>query len=117
MPGFASVEELNQSLAWLNATAEEKDLSAINDSLVGKFHDQCMYRNHCQPCPKGIEIAQVTKLADLAEKGLTDELRGQYAALDIAGGDCIQCGSCTKHCPFGIDAMGNMARAKTVFGR
>lgn len=116
VPGFASVEELNQSLAWLTATEKEKDLSAINDSLVGKFHDQCMYCNHCQPCPKSIDIAQVTKLADLAEKGLTDELHSQYAVLDVAGGDCIQCGSCTKRCPFGIDAMGNMARAKTIFG-
>lgn len=112
VPGFASVEELEQSLAWLTAADEEKDLSVINDSLVGKFHDQCMYCNHCQPCPKKIDIAQVTKLADLAEKGVTDELRAQYAELAV---DCIQCGSCTKRCPFGIDAMGNMARAKNLF--
>lgn len=43
VPGFASVEELNQSLDWLTATEGEKDLSTINDSLVGKFHNQCMY--------------------------------------------------------------------------
>lgn len=116
VPGFASVDELNQSLAWLTATEKEKDLSIISESLAGKFHGQCMYCNHCQPCPKSIDIAQVTKLADLAEKDLTDEIRSQYTALATHGGDCIWCGSCTKRCPFGIDAMGNMARATAVFG-
>ena len=45
VPGFASVEELNQSLAYLTATEEERDFREINDSLLGKFNNQCMYCN------------------------------------------------------------------------
>lgn len=116
VPGFASVEELNQSLAYLTATEKERDFSEINDSLLGKFNNQCMYCNHCQPCPKQIDIAEVTKLADMAEKEMTDDLKGRYQALEVNASDCLHCGACTKRCPFGIDASANMARAERIFG-
>ena len=116
VPGFASVEELNQSLAYLTATEEERDFSEINDSLLGKFNNRCMYCNHCQPCPKQIDIAEVTKLADMAEKEMTDDLKGRYQALEVSASDCLHCGACTKRCPFGIDASANMARAERIFG-
>lgn len=116
VPGFASVEELNQSLAYLTATEEERDFSEINDSLLGKFNNQCMYCNHCQPCPKQVDIAEVTKLADMAEKEMTDNLKGRYQALEVNASDCVHCGACTKRCPFGIDASANMARAERIFG-
>lgn len=115
VPGFASVDELNQSLAYLTATDEERDFSEINDSLLGKFNNQCMYCNHCQPCPKKIDIAEVTKLADMAEKEMTPELRARYDALEVNASDCLHCGACTKRCPFGVDASANMARAEKVF--
>ena len=116
VPGFANVDELNQSLAYLTAGEEEKDFSEIQESLVGQFANQCMYCNHCQPCPKKIDIAEGTKLADMAEKEMTDELRERYAALLVTGEDCIHCGSCTRRCPFGIDASENMRRAQKIFG-
>lgn len=116
VPGFASVEELNQSLAYLTATEEERDFSEIHDSLLGKFNNQCMYCNHCQPCPRQIDIAEVTKLADMAEKEMTDDLIGRYQALEVNASDCLHCGACTKRCPFGIDASANMAKAERIFG-
>ena len=116
VPGFANVDELNQSLAYLTASGEEKDFSEIQESLVGQFANQCMYCNHCQPCPKKIDIAEVTKLADMAEKEMTDELRERYAALLVTGEDCVHCGSCTRRCPFGIDVSENMRRAQRIFG-
>lgn len=116
VPGFASVDELNQSLAWLTATEEERDFSQIDDSLVGKFQNQCMYCNHCQPCPRKIDIAEVTKLADMAGHGVSDELTRRYSALSVPASKCIHCGACTKRCPFGIDAERNMRRAQKQFG-
>ena len=114
--GCHTVEEVLEAVKYYDVTDEGRSYAHIfSGGNTIHMTGRCMYCNHCQPCPKSIDIAQVTKLADLAEKGLTDELRSQYAALDVAGGDCIQCGSCTKRCPFGIDAMGNMARAKTIF--
>lgn len=116
VPGFASVDELNQTLAWLTATEEERDFSQIGDSLVGKFQNQCMYCNHCQPCPQGIDIAEVTKLTDMAQNNVTDDLFRRYSGLTATAGNCLHCGACTKRCPFGIDAERNMRRAQERFG-
>ena len=74
-----------------------------------------MYCNPCQTCPQLIDIAEVTKLADAAERGVTLELRARYAQLRTNGDDCIHCGACTRRCPFGIDAEANMARAARLF--
>ena len=115
VPGVASVEELQESLAYLTATEEERDFSEINDSLVAKFRSQCMYCNHCQPCPQKIDIAEVTKLADLAEEGMTEELRNRYDALEAKASDCLHCGACARRCPFNIDAPANMRRAAELF--
>lgn len=46
---------------------------------------------------------------------MTDDLRTRYAALPGNAQDCIQCGACSKRCPFGIDAAANMRRAKEIF--
>lgn len=116
VPGFASVDELNQTLAWLTATEEERDFSQIDDSLVGKFRNQCMYCNHCQPCPQGIDIAEVTKLTDMAQNNVTDDLFRRYSGLTATAGNCLHCGACTKRCSFGIDAERNMRRAQERFG-
>lgn len=116
VPGVASVEELNQTLAYLTATEQEKDFSEIDDSIVAKFQNRCMYCNHCQPCPQQIDVAEVTKLADMAEQEMSDELRKRYDALESKGGDCVACGACVERCPFGIDATENMKRAERIFG-
>jgi predicted aldo/keto reductase-like oxidoreductase len=115
VPGFSSVEEMEQALEYLSASEEEKDFSQIGNSLVGRFNNRCMYCNHCQPCPEKIDIGEVTKLADMAEHGMTEELKLRYAALEQDASKCIQCGACSRRCPFDIDAMANMMRAKALF--
>ena len=115
VPGFANVRELQEGLAYFTATEEEKDLSSIRKSLLGQFSGQCMYCNHCQPCPVKIDIAEVTKLADMAEKGMPDALKARYAALPVKADACLACGACTKRCPFDIDAAANIARAAKLF--
>ncbi|MEG1158171.1 MAG: 4Fe-4S dicluster domain-containing protein, partial [Christensenellaceae bacterium] len=75
----------------------------------------CMYCNHCQPCPKKIDIAAVTECKDLAENGMTQALRERYRKLSANADDCIACGACTKRCPFGIDVVSNMRRAAELF--
>lgn len=115
VPGFKDVNELEQSLKYLTSTPEERDFSEIGDSLLGKFSDHCMYCNHCQPCVQRIDIAEVTKLADMAQQEMTDDLKTRYFELEKNASDCIQCGACTARCPFNIDAAANMQRAQSVF--
>lgn len=116
VPGVNSVEELKQALAYLTVSEKERDFSEIHGSILAKFENRCMYCNHCHPCSSKIDIAEVTKLADMAEIELTNDLRRRYDALEYKGGDCLQCGSCAERCPFGIDAPANMLRAEKLFG-
>lgn len=70
-----------------------------------------MYCGHCAPCPKGIDVASVTKFLNLARaQGMVPEtVREHYAALAHKAGECIACGACSKRCPFGVDAVGKHA--------
>ena len=75
-----------------------------------------MYCGHCAPCPKGIDVASVTKFLNLAKDEIPETVREHYAALKAHGGDCVKCGACEKRCPFGVSIRENMQRAKDVFG-
>lgn len=43
-------------------------------------------------------------------------VREHYASLNVKAGDCVECGSCVKRCPFGVDVIANMREAKRIFG-
>lgn len=77
--------------------------------------DQCVYCNHCLPCPAGIDIGKVNKFSDLYAAG--DMMAGEhYQALTKHASDCVHCGRCTERCPFHLDAEGHVARAARRFG-
>ena len=77
-----------------------------------------MYCGHCAPCPKGIDVASVTKFLNLskAQGSVPETVREHYAALFAKAGDCIACGACEKRCPFGVKVIENMREAKRIFG-
>lgn len=115
VPGFASISEMHAALDYLTSTQLERDFSEINNSIVGKFDNRCMYCNHCQPCPVGLDIAVITRLVDQAKEELTSDLLNQYRQLEAKAEMCIHCGNCTRRCPFGIDAEHNIDTAKRLF--
>ncbi len=118
LPGFKNVKELKAALAYFTATEEEKDYQAdIEKSDAFHFNNQCMYCNHCQPCPQNIDVAEVTKCKDLAEKEMTEEIRQRYHTLERNALDCLLCGTCTERCPFSIDVIKNMEAARRLFHR
>ena len=77
-----------------------------------------MYCGHCAPCPKGIDVATVTKFLNLAraQGGVPETVREHYAVLSQHAGACVGCGACEKRCPFSVPAAENMAQAARVFG-
>ena len=102
LAGAHSVEELEKSAAYCEATPEERDYAAglaafPRVSWVG----HCMYCSHCEPCPMKIDIASV---------------REHYKALEHHAGECIGCGACKARCPFGVQVRENMQEAARVFG-
>ena len=117
--GCKTAEEMQTALSYETASPEERDYSEILShtpkySLKGK----CMYCNHCLPCPKKIDVAQVNKYLDLTEvEGeATATVKEHYAALSAHASDCIACGSCEKNCPFSVQIIERMKKAKEVFG-
>lgn len=119
LPGLSSLHEIDEAAAYCQSSEAERDYSAIAEAPSFQMQGQCMYCNHCQPCPMGIDVAAVTKYLDVAREhggripGATAE---HYKALAVHASDCIECGSCLKHCPFGVDVVVNMQEARRIFG-
>lgn len=119
MSGARSVEDLRLSLAYEDASEEEKDYAAVFATFPKiSWEGHCMYCGHCAPCPKGIDVADVTKFLNLAKaQGMVPEtVREHYKSLRAHASDCVGCGGCEKRCPFKVGAVHNMHEAKEIFG-
>ena len=120
MSGARNVEELKTSIAYEQATDEERDYAAAFAALPKiSWVGHCMYCGHCAPCPVGIDVASVTKFLNLTKaQGMVPEtVREHYAVLPHHAGECIACGACEKRCPFQVPVVENMRQAAEVFGR
>ncbi|MDQ0205194.1 aldo/keto reductase [Pectinatus haikarae] len=118
LAGAHTVEELEISVHYETASMEEKDYAAAFTSFPRiNWKGHCMYCGHCAPCPKGIDVAMVTKLLNLAEaqEKIPETVREHYAILKHTAFECIDCGACEKRCPFHVSVRQNMMRAKEVF--
>ncbi len=116
--GCASVEELHEALKYCTATAEELDYTGVfTHANKVKMTGRCMYCNHCQPCPAGIDIAAVTKFLDLArdQVEIPETVIQHYRALTKSAQDCIMCGKCEANCPFEVKIRDNMKKARELF--
>ncbi len=115
VPCVQTMEHLDTLLGFLNATAEEKDYSVIATFTADKIAGICVYCNHCQPCPAGIDIGLVNKYYDLALAG--DEIAANhYDKLSVKASACLGCGHCDSRCPFGVQQSEKMIEISKRFG-
>jgi hypothetical protein len=117
VPGCKNTDEMRAALAYLDATNEQKDYSAIDANAMWKLLGACMYCNHCLPCPEAIDIAVTTRITDTASYSLDGTVAAQYEWLAVQASACTECGVCTDRCPFGVDVAANMRRAVELFGK
>ena len=81
-------------------TAE--DVATIKKELAGNFCRGCGY---CVPtCPAHIEINNCARMSLLlrrspSELQLTEAVQAKMKKIE----DCIHCGQCSAHCPYGLD--------------
>lgn len=118
LAGARTVEELKVSIAYEEAPDSEKDYAdAFTTMPKISWQGHCMYCGHCAPCPKGIDVASVTKFLNLAvaQGEVPETVREHYGVLSHFAGECIQCGACEKRCPFGVPIIENMKRAEALF--
>ena len=116
VPGCKNLEELADALSYCQAGDKEKEFSAILPAFATFKNGECVYCNHCLPCPSQIDIGQTISIFAQACQHLTPELEAAYAALPARALDCIQCGDCMDRCPFGVDVIQKMEGAAVLFG-
>ena len=119
MCGARTLEDLDASAAYEDAPESEKDYAAALAALPKiSWQGHCMYCGHCAPCPKGIDVASVTKFLNLcrAQGAVPETVREHYAVLPHRAVECIACGACEKRCPFGVPIVENMKQAAALFG-
>jgi len=115
VPGCKSVEELEEALTVYEATAEEKDYAPILPAFAQFATGECVYCNHCLPCPSTIDIGRTISLLEQGKNELAEEIRASYADLEQNASDCIACGQCSSRCPFGVDVISKMKEAVVLF--
>ncbi len=118
--GCESRAQVQEAIAYLNATPEERDYAPVMGSVRRDFRGSCVYCSHCLPCPSEIDIAAVNRCLDQArlnEADITQDVRTRYQNLSAHGSDCIACGSCEAKCPFGVPVIDNMKAAAALFGK
>ena len=119
LPGCKTDAEMREVLGYLSASSEDRDYAEVISDMRNDFAGNCVYCNHCQPCPVEIEIATVTKYLDIArldKDNVPPSIRSHYSDLARKGHDCTGCGSCEARCPFGVKIMENMAEADVLMG-
>ena len=115
--GVKDNAELAAALHTLDATEAERDFSKIVADFGRYAEGECVYCNHCLPCPAVIDVGQVSRLVDVAELPIAEELRAAYDALGVKASACTECGVCVERCPFGVDAVAKMKQAVELFER
>ena len=116
LPGVRDRKDLERVLGFLEASPEERDYSVLGTFTPKDAAGACVYCNHCQPCPAGLDVGLINKYYDLAQAG--DPLaKDHYDQLEKKAGDCIQCGHCDRRCPFHVVQTGRMKEIQACFGR
>jgi aryl-alcohol dehydrogenase-like predicted oxidoreductase len=111
--GIQRMEELEEFIA-LDANPPALDdallaqIETDRRDLAGEFCRACGY---CLPCPAGIPIPMAARMALClrrmpAAQFHSDEWRGAMARIH----DCIDCGHCRTHCPYGLDTPALLRR-------
>jgi predicted aldo/keto reductase-like oxidoreductase len=115
VPGVSNPEELRQALAYLEATDEEKDFSAVLPEFQEVEEGTCVYCNHCLPCPVGINIGETIRALVTAERGGLEAARAAYARLPVKASECIECEECVERCPFSVNILPLVHHARGIF--
>jgi predicted aldo/keto reductase-like oxidoreductase len=133
VPGVKNAGELKRTLRFLEATDEEKDFSAVVSHYQEDLKGNCVYCNHCLPCPVGIDIGRKIQRLDRALAASSDLLKEDYrtrrskrnfyfpSRIRSTTGElkdhstqaaaCTECGVCMERCPFEVDVIHKMREA------
>lgn len=104
--GIQKESELDEFLSYQdNPPILTKEIEQIiqddKKELAGNFCRGCGY---CMPCPQGIVINQCARMSLMLRRAptggwLSEKWQQEMKKIE----DCIHCGKCTQHCPYGLN--------------
>ena len=116
LPGAQSVAEVESLLRYCDQPEDALDYSVIGTFAPVDARGKCVYCNHCQPCPAGLDIGLINKYYDLSLAG--DRMAAEhYRTLEKTARDCVGCGHCDGRCPFRVKQSARMREIREYFGR
>lgn len=115
LPGVRDRADLKRILGFASASAQERDYSILGSFAPQEAAGNCVYCNHCQPCPAGLDVGLINKYYDLA-RALDKLAQSHYASLEKHAGDCVGCGHCDARCPFRVKQKERMRAIRDYFG-
>ncbi len=114
--GARNTKDVQALLRYFDQPEEALDYSVIGAFAPAEAGGKCVYCNHCQPCPSGLDIGLINKYYDLAKAG--DALAAEhYATLTKTARNCVSCGHCDKRCPFHVHQSARMREIANYFGK
>lgn len=114
LPGIRNEADLLRILGFCEASEAERDYSVIAGFAPKDAEGICVYCNHCQPCPMGLNVGLINKYYDLSLTG--DHLATEhYYKLETRADACVACGHCNRRCPFHVDQMARMQKINEYF--
>ena len=103
--------------------AERADADAGLAKLKLDADALCTGCRYCMPCPEGVGISEIFRLANAARiYGLVDGAKHDYALFDIDwpyenyknASHCTACGACLDKCPQKIDIPEELKKAHDI---
>ena len=104
--GIQREHELKEWLSYMDNEPEyDEELQAFvkkeQDELMGEFCRGCGY---CMPCPQGIMINQCARMSLMLRRApsagwLSENMQAEMKKIET----CLECGACTKKCPYSLD--------------
>jgi predicted aldo/keto reductase-like oxidoreductase len=117
--GCSTGAQVAEAARYVDMGEEELDYSGVLAGARGSLKGNCVYCNHCLPCPSGIDIAAVNRYLDIAlldSANVPPSVAQHYSSLAAGGSACVACGSCESKCPFSVPVIANMEKAARIFG-
>lgn len=116
LPGIRNADDVRDLLGFFDAAPEERDYGILGTFTPHDAVGNCVYCNHCQPCPAGLNVGLINKYYDLSLAGdtMADD---HYARLEKHASDCMDCGHCDGRCPFRVKQSERMKQIAEHFGK
>lgn len=116
VPGCQDLKQLAAAQEYWTASAAEREFASILSAFAQYRKGECVYCNHCLPCPAKIDIGKTI----LSLETSSGQPRGHLLprkGTSAPPSDCVECGGCDARCPFGVGPMAKVLLAASLQGQ